>query len=362
MMKNVNAFPFEIIKAIIRKVPPLTKLFRSVDNRLYQRYLPVYQSMFPSGIQQVEMAIQEGETGSSISEASLEVQRSVIEKTLVNNLYLKFAPPGHYYSTIPSLEELQAEQDHIFSTEYRPIPGVQIPEKRMLDYLDLFSSSYADFPFTDQKTNGLRFYMENGVYAWGEAVILYSLMRHLKPRRIIEVGSGFSSALILDVNERFLNSSVQCTFIDPYPDRLMKLLLLGDAERVTIIPKRLQDVDIDIFQSLEANDIVFFDSTHISKCDSDVNHIIFDVLPRLNSGVFIHFHDVFYPFEYPKRWLIEVGAAWNENYLLRAFLQYNNAFEIEFFNDYVNRFCNSSVHQAFDDTRWLGSSLWIRKK
>jgi len=318
--------------------------------------------MFPSGVQQDEKAVLEGVMGKIPAEASFKVEYSEIEKTLANNLYLKYAPPGHYYSTIPSLAELQAEQERIFSTEYSLIPGVEIPEKHMLDYLDMFSPLYADFPFADHKMDDLRYYMENGVYAWGEAVILYSLMRCLKPRHIIEVGSGFSSALMLDVNERFLNNSVLCTFIDPYPGRLMELLLPEDAERITIIPKRLQDIDLSIFHALEANDIAFFDSTHVSKCDSDVNHILFDVLPRLNSGVFIHFHDVFYPFEYPKRWLMEVGAAWNEDYLLRAFLQYNNAFEIEFFNDYMARFCNTSVTQAFNDTRWLGSSLWIRKK
>lgn len=380
------------VKVFLRKTPGVKNLFGYVDNRLYQRYLPLYQSMFPPTVAQASVPVESVavdtlpvdtapvDNGQVIEEqpaenmALSEAEKEIIEeqpaesvvlsdadKEIINNLYLKFAPPGHYYSPIPSLEELQAEQDRIFSTEYRPLPGVECTESQMLKYLERFSPYYAEFPFTEQKTAGLRFYMDNGVYAWGEAVILYSLMRYLRPRRIIEVGSGFSSALMMDVNERFLDNSVELTFIDPYPQRLMELLSPDDLQQITLIPQRLQDIDLDLFRSLETNDIAFFDSTHVSKCNSDVNHIIFDVLPHLNPGVFIHFHDVFYPFEYPQRWLLDVGAAWNEDYLLRAFLQYNGAFHIEFFNDYLDRFCKPAVNEAFKEVKWLGSSLWLQR-
>jgi hypothetical protein len=93
-----------------------------------------------------------------------------------------------------------------------------------------------------------------------------------------------------------------------------------------------------------------------------VNKIFFDLLPIINEGVVIHFHDVFYPFEYPERWLTEVGVAWNEDYILRAFLQFNQDFRILFFNDYVNRFFTQDVVDTFNNTnQWLGSSIWLER-
>ncbi len=336
-----------LAKGLVRKIPPLHHLARRIDQRLYQHYAARFATSNGNG---VAGPVQPAQTN-----AQLKTAEPIIEK----NLYLQFAPAGHYYSTIPSQDELAAEKERIFSTALRPLPGIVIPDEAMLKLLAQFAPLYNDFPFTKP---GYRFSMPNGVFDWGEAVILYSIMRVFKPARIIEVGSGFSSALMLDISEHFLEAP-RLTFIDPYTERLQTLVSKKDANKVTIHPRRLQDVDSDMFKELEANDIAFFDSTHVSKCDSDVNHIFFDVLPKLKPGVLIHFHDVFYPFEYPERWLLEVGAAWNEDYLLRAFLQYNDSFEILFFNDYMTRFHNTAVQQAFNRSQqWLGSSIWLRKK
>jgi hypothetical protein len=95
-----------------------------------------------------------------------------------------------------------------------------------------------------------------------------------------------------------------------------------------------QDIPLDVFSELSENDVLFIDSTHVSKFDSDVNYVIHAILPKLANGVHIHFHDIFYPFEYPEAWLLD-GRAWNEQYILRAFLEYNNNFKIVLFNTYL---------------------------
>jgi len=188
------------------------------------------------------------------------------------------------------------------------------------------------------------------------------MLRSLKPKKIIEVGSGFSSSVILDTNEKFLDNSMKMTFIEPHPDRLESVLKDCDKESTIIHKKRVQEIPVDVFNELEANDILFIDSTHVSKFNSDVNYIIHQILPALTPGVYIHFHDVFFPFEYPKDWLLR-GWAWNEQYILRAFLQYNNKFKIVMFSSYLERLYEKEIKRRFPLLyKVTGASIWIKKE
>jgi hypothetical protein len=127
------------------------------------------------------------------------------------------------------------------------------------------------------------------------------------------------------------------------------------------LKKRLQDIDLDIFNKLSDGDILLIDSTHVSKIFSDVNLLLFEILPSLSKGVYIHFHDIFFPFEYPKSWMIE-GRAWNEAYILRAFLQYNNCFSIEFFTSYLDFLYRDVLIEKLPlMKRSIGGSIWIKK-
>jgi hypothetical protein len=141
------------------------------------------------------------------------------------------------------------------------------------------------------------------------------MIRYLKLKKIIEVGSGYSSCNTLDTNEFIFGGGISTTFIEPYPDLLTSLLKETDKNNARIISCNLQDTDIAEFETPGANDIHFVDSTHASKVNSDVNCIFYDILPRLASGVHTHFHDIFYHFKYPKEWLME-GRAWNEAYMV----------------------------------------------
>ena len=220
---------------------------------------------------------------------------------------------------------------------------------------------YPKLPFTDQKRPGLRYCFENPNFSYGESIVLYSMISLLRPKRIVEIGSGYSSCVILDTNELVFGHEIDCTFIEPYPDLLLALLKPGDTERLRLIARRVQDVEFERFSELESGDILFIDSSHVSKVGSDVNWILFEILPRLADGVCVHFHDVGYPFEYPKEWIYE-GSAWNEAYLLRAFLQYNDIFVVELHNSFFGQFHREEFGGSLPlGLKNPGTSLWLRK-
>jgi Methyltransferase domain len=270
-------------------------------------------------------------------------------------------PPGHFYSPIPCIRDVRAREEAIFGHIPRELPGINLNETGQWTLLEQFKPYYHDLPFTPEKKEGLRYYYENGSYSYSDGIFLHCVLRHLRPQRIIEIGCGFSSCVILDTNERYLGEKVACTFIEPHAERFLSLVTPGDEKRIHLLQKRLQEVDLRAFEQLEANDVLFVDSTHVSKVGSDVNQIVFEVLPRLQSGVWVHFHDVFYPFEYPKEWIYE-GRAWNEDYLLRAFLLFNNSFEIQFFNSYLEHFHAAWFWKEMPlCMKKPGASLWLKK-
>jgi hypothetical protein len=217
-------------------------------------------------------------------------------------------------------------------------------------------------PFTATRQPDVRTFLDNPRYAFLDAIALHCMLRHLSPRRVIEVGSGYSSCVTLDTNERFLDGRAELTFVEPYPDELLGLLEPNDPARGRIVQRKVQELEIDTFSQLEANDLLFIDSTHVAKVGSDVNHLFFKVFPTLRSGVMIHVHDIFYPFEYPKEWIYE-GRAWNEAYLLRAFLMHNSAYEIIFWNDYLARFHRAALERALPlGLKNTGGAIWLRKR
>jgi hypothetical protein len=272
-----------------------------------------------------------------------------------------FVPPGHFYSPIPNWAEITINEERIFKICARTISGLDLRESEQLVLLQQFTSYYPDIPFTAKKMDGLRYYYDNLAYSYSDAIMLHCMMRHRRPKRIIEVGSGFSSCVMLDTDEFFLASSISATFIEPYPALLMSLIKESDKNKVTVIPQNLQEVSLSVFDSLCRDDFLFIDSTHVSKIDSDVNWILFEILPRLASGVYIHIHDIFYPFEYPKEWLYE-GKAWNEAYAVRAFLQYNSAFGIVLMNTFMEHFYDAFFQEHMPlCLKNRGGSLWIQK-
>jgi hypothetical protein len=278
------------------------------------------------------------------------------------NPFLQFAAPGHFYSPIPDIQFVDRYKVRLFERDVIDIPGIENNMTEQCDLIDKFSKFYNDLPFKDDKSKGLRYFFQNGYFLYADAITLYSMLRYFHPQRVIEVGSGFSSAVMLDTNDMFLSKTVSLTFIEPYPDRLFSLLSGEDKKQHEIITNVVQDVPIERFESLDNKDILFIDSSHVAKIGSDVVHLLTNVLPKLKKGVLIHFHDIFWPFEYPEEW-IRHGRAWNESYFLKAFLQFNTKFKILFFNSYLATHHKEMLeqHLPLSLKGYGGGSLWIQK-
>ena len=273
--------------------------------------------------------------------------------------WARFFPPGHFYSPLPSRDEVAA----VFARGGfgPPFPGVDLNETGQVARLERFARFYAEQPYPEKEVKGRRFFLDNPSYGHFDAIMLWAMLREAQPKRIIEVGSGFSSAAMLDARDHGGIGTPEFTFIDPDMARLRPLLRAGDERRVTLIEKIVQDVPLETFAALGENDVLFIDSSHVSKIGSDVNRLFFDVLPILAPGVIIHIHDVAGNLEYPREWLDE-GRAWNEQYLLRAFLMNNPCYRIELFTGWLF----NTRHAWFREhmplcARGGGGQMWLRK-
>ena len=165
--------------------------------------------------------------------------------------YRTWVPPGHFYSPIPSVEWIRAKEEMIFAAGAREIAGIDLHESEQLQLLDEFARYYPAIPFDRQKRNGLRYFFENPNYSYSDAIVYFCMLRHACPKRIIEIGSGYSSCVALDTNERVFENRIECTFIEPYPDLLRSLLRDGDEQRVRILEADLQEIHLGEFGRLD---------------------------------------------------------------------------------------------------------------
>lgn len=265
-------------------------------------------------------------------------------------------PPGHFHSPLPDLAEVRARDEELFRVPVE-LPGIDLRTAAQLDLLDEFAKWCEDMPFRADPQPHLRYRLANKWFAHGDGIALYCMLRSLRPGRYVEIGSGWSSALALDVNELFLDGLMEFTFIEPNPQRLRSLLRPDD--RVELIEAPLYAARLP---ELVPGDVLFIDSSHVSRIGSDVNQLFLDVLPSLPAGVHVHVHDIFYPFEYPRRWVYR-GRAWNESYLLRALLAGNDRLEITWFNSYLGKLHRDTVGVALP--YWgvdPGSSIWLETR
>ena len=286
-----------------------------------------------------------------------------------NYRFLTTFQPGHFYSPIPEYTDIFKNGNSLIDRTITEIAGINLNTQNQKKLITEFSKYYEDMPFPEQSSSDVRFWLDNGLFSYGDPVILYSIIRHFKPQKIIEIGSGYSSAAMLDVNDKFFEGAIDFVFVEPYPDRLYDLLTESDKTKYLIYEKKIQETPLDIFSSLSANDILFIDSSHVAKTGSDLLYIISEILPHLNSGVILHFHDIFWPFEYPNEWYVD-GRAWNEAFFLRAFLQFNDTFEVVYYNSQMKTHYQELLEQNlpaalikpsnFPYTQG-NTSLWLRK-
>lgn len=271
--------------------------------------------------------------------------------------FLRF-PPGHFYSPVPCPDAIDANAQRIFDASATRLPGIDLRVDEQLKLLRAFQSLYAEQPFADTPGKKLRYGFDNDSFSYADALFYHCMLRHVRPKRVVEIGSGHSTCVLLDTNDLFFHGSIDVTCIEPFPDVLLPLLREDDRSRFTLLQEPLQNVSSSVLTTLEAGDVLFIDSSHVCKAGSDVQFLFTEVLPRLQSGVFIHFHDIFWPFEYPRAWIDE-GRFWNEAYVLRAFLTQNPRVRIVLFNHYLAT-QRPDAFGAFPlAKRNTGGSLWL---
>ncbi len=280
------------------------------------------------------------------------------------HIFSRFArayPPGHYYSTLPSFNDVNLAIS--WCQDVNTLQGIDLRTESQLEMLTAVGNASSQMPFPDHAEELFRYYFNNGFYQWCDGTLLYGFLLCLQPKHVIEVGSGFSSALMLDTRDMHNTlSNTSITFIEPYADRLRSLITSKNLEKCRIFERPVQEIELAAFDKLQNGDILFIDSSHVVKAGSDVCYLLFKVLPRLKPGVYIHFHDIFWPFEYPTEWF-QNGRAWNESYAIRAFLQFNEEFEIILFTSYLQQlFLREMYRELPICERDPGSSLWLRRK
>lgn len=277
--------------------------------------------------------------------------------------------PVHYESPIPQPAELHES----LWQQPSEMTGLDLRTADQLCLLEAFQSTfkteYDAFPRSNSNGSD-RFHLNNGWFEKVDAEILYSMIRHLRPSRMIEIGSGLTtilSAQAIRKNQQE-DCSYRCEFtaIEPFPVRLHTAALPPDFQ---LVQERVQRVPLSTFSVLGDNDILFVDSSHVSRTGSDVNYEILEILPRLNEGVLIHFHDIFLPWEYPRSWVIGDHRFLSEQYILQAFLACNPEFEIVWSSYYMLHKHPEELDRAFATFRpditppgtFLPGSFWIRR-
>src|SRR5688572_32984370 len=225
--------------------------------------------------------------------------------------FVRFQP---YYWPIPDRRTLT---DALFARRSQ-LPGVRLNEAGQLGLLEAFRNQFGDEYATLDR-------------AFGEvdAQVLYCMVRHFKPARVIEIGSGSSTrttakALLKNASEQPDRPAPDFTAVEPYPAPEIRA---GFPGLTRLLDRRVQDVPLETFEQLQAGDVLFIDSSHVLAIGSDVQFEFLEIIPRLKPGVLVHVHDVFLPAEYPKRWVVD-GRFWDEQYLLQAFLAFNDSFEV----------------------------------
>jgi predicted O-methyltransferase YrrM len=270
-------------------------------------------------------------------------------------------PAGHYYSVVPSSEDVSRALFGVDQQDITSIGGIDLRVEQQWLNAQRVGKAATGIPLVERATAGRRYGYQDAdsMYNRADAAVLTAMIGWSRPARILEIGSGYSTACSLDAATS-LGLRTQITAIEPFPDRLKAVL--GDSlEDIELVVAPVQDVGVDSVRSLTRGDILFIDSTHVAKLGSDVLFELFHLLPVVRPGVLVHVHDIFPGFEYPPEWTRE-GRYWNEAYMLRAFLQYNSSFRVELWPTLLGFLDHPRLNRALPDMGgMLGGSLWLKR-
>jgi Methyltransferase domain len=261
--------------------------------------------------------------------------------------------PVHFYEPIPDTQSLP----ETLWSQPSELVGINMNESMQLDLLrNHFSKFRGEYETVPAEPPLGQLWPFRGT----DVLVAYCMVRHFQPRLIIEVGSGFSSLVLGQAAAKNKSSALIC--IDPFPHELIRKSNSIPPLR-SLIETKVQDVDVEFFSQLESGDILFIDSSHTVKIGGDVNYLFLEVLPRLKAGVIVHVHDIFFPFEYRRDWMLQEFRFWTEQYLLQAFLIFNPQFEVLMANSYLHHYHLPDLKAAFPNLRrWIGGSFWMRRQ
>lgn len=283
----------------------------------------------------------------------------VVRRCASGDIPLLF-PIGHFYSPIADPADIRAREGRIWM-RVDEMPGIDLSISDQLTLLRQLKPYTASINYpVEQPGDSTTYFYGNDQYPVLDAEFLYATLCHFRPKSMIEVGSGFSSLVTADVNRRIFGSKLDFSCIEPFP----RQFLIDGVDGITrLVRQKVEDVELSFFDRLDSGDILFIDSSHVSKVGSDVNYLFFEVLPRLKKGVMVHVHDIFLPDEYPKTWVIDQGRNWNEQYLLRAFLQFNADWRVIWAAHFMGTRYTAAVQDTFPRYPKLGGggSFWIKR-
>jgi predicted O-methyltransferase YrrM len=269
-------------------------------------------------------------------------------------------PLGHFYSPMYEAGELAERRARIWPGTQRPMLDVDWREQAQLYLCNAFAERPPLALRESQSDDPREYWSGNDQYPPLDAQVLAAMLRHLRPTRMIEIGSGFSSLVTARVNREERAGAMRFLCIEPYPRDFLTKGVDGISE---LRDELVQDVPLTVFEQLGHNDVLFIDTSHTVKTGGDVTWIFHEIVPRLRIGVVVHVHDVFLPEEYPESWVME-GRGWNESYLVRSFLSYNSSFAISWGTRYMVLNHLDAVRRAFRlgaTDSLAGASLWFQR-
>ncbi|MEM1170388.1 MAG: class I SAM-dependent methyltransferase [Cyanobacteria bacterium P01_H01_bin.35] len=266
--------------------------------------------------------------------------------------------PARFYSEIPTVEEVENSFEYR-DTKKGPFHSPQVfNQENIINFLEEIQTYAEEFnpPLSGNIENPNSFFWKNPAFSFSDAMAYYCIVRHFKPKQILEVGSGYSTLVANEALKK--NGYGKIVIIEPYPKQF--LYQLDTVE--TIITKFVQDIPVSEFvELLGEGDIFFIDSTHTVKNGSDCLYLYLKIMPEINNNVLVHTHDVRLPFPYNQKDLIEKNITWTEQYLLYAYLLDNPKVEVVFSSMFLHKFFPKQA-EMFMRGKYKegGASIWYK--
>jgi predicted O-methyltransferase YrrM len=265
----------------------------------------------------------------------------------------------HYYSPVVFPQDIHSSLD-----APRPLPGLNFNTATQLEMVRKFNYREELLAIPLEPIDDTSAAYHNHAFEAGDAEMLYNMIRHYKPRRVVEVGCGQSTLFALLAERHNLQDdpshSCQHICVEPFEQPWL------EKTGVEVIREQIEKLDVSIVEALDENDILFIDSSHVMRPQGDVAHIYLRLLGLLRPGVIVHVHDVFTPRDYPSAWVLKERYLWNEQYVLEAFLSFNHSFEILAMVNYLAHEYPDELRRAcpiLEKEPWREpGSFWFRRR